>query len=305
MNVVISINQYLEILKKQLENFGIFSYQKILEGIQTQIYSIIELWNDKETRNGILLFSMELAKFYEPEANIYHKAFVVSAIRNSLLETAGSDFYEQSGFERQLKDEEIRQITSSAIRYFKRFPFEQACLEIQKSKCFNSYLESIQKYPLAWEVVKTMANLKSMDFYFEPIVVAKNKMLTIFPSNPILSNKDGYVVEDGFTISYNLVLCQSLEEAVAHPEIGFFTDSFKFLSRNFEKVLKTMQYLLERNSRFVTFNYYFSNGYISQRKNLLKPSHSTKELAFKFKETKQISSKHKHALELLKQLNSL
>ena len=305
MSAVLSLQEYLEILKKQLESFGILSHQKILDNIQRQMYSILELWNDKETRNGILLFSMELSKFYEPEANIYHKAFVVSAIRNSLLETAGSDFYKQAGFERQLKDEEIKQITSSAIRYFKKFPFEEVCLELQNQKCANFYLESIQKYPLAWEVVKSMANLKSIDFYFEPKFVAKDKMITIFPSNPVFNDKERYVIEDGFTPSYNLVLCQSLEDAVAHPEIGFFTDSFKFLSRNFEKVLKTIQYLLERNSRFVTFNYYFSNGYISQRKNLLKPSHSTKELANKLKETKQISNKHKHALELLKKLNSL
>lgn len=304
MDAVVQIDNYLEKLRNQLEMYGIFSNQKVLDNIKLQIYSVIELWNDKETRNGILLFSMELAWFYQPDANLNHKAFVATAIRNSMLETVGSDFYAEAGFERRLKDEEMRQITSYAISYFKKFSFEEACLEIQKLEFSNCYLDSIKKYSLAWEVVKKMANLKKMDTYFEPIAVCEDKKMLIYPTNLLVKENERDVIEDGMSLSFNKTLFRMLNDAISHPEIGFFTDSFKYLSRNFEKVLKTMQYLLERNSRFVTFNYYFSNGYISQRKNLLKPSHGAKELDTKLKETKQISSKHKQALELLKKLNS-
>ena len=95
-----------------------------------------------------------------------------------------------------------------------------------------------------------------------------------------------------------------LEICVQNTDIPFFTDSFKFLSRNFEKVLKTLEYLLERNCKYVTFNYYISNGYISRRKELLKPSHGKNEVFAKMRNIKSISSKHKKAIENLKKLSS-
>lgn len=305
MNEVVQIEEYLKQLKIQLEKFGIFSNQIILDNVKSQIFSVLEVWNDKETRNGILFFSMEIAKFYQPDFNIYLKSFVATAIRNSLIESAGSDFYQDLGFERQLKDEEIKQITSYAITYFKKFSFEKACQEMQTIDFSNSYLEIIKKYPLAWDIVRKMGNLKSLDMYFEPIVVEKEKMLKINPENVAKINDEGCVIEDGMTLSFNQTLCEMLEVAVTNPEIGFFSDSFKYVSRNFEKILMIIQYLLERNSKFVTFNYYFSNGYISQRKNLLKPSHSSEEIGKKLRQTRDISSKHKRSLELLKELSSV
>lgn len=297
------IEKYLNKLKEQLEHYGVFKNQIIIDNIKLQMYSLIELWQEQETRNGILLFSLELAEFYQPSANILKKAFVVTTIRNSLLESAGSDFYQDYGFERRIEDKEIKEITSFAIRYFKDFDFLESSLELKDIDFTNCYLVITKKYPLAWDIVKRMANLKGCDSYFEPSVVNEENFTKIMMASPIIHNEANYLVEDGMTLKYNKTLCEMLENAVSHPEIGFFTESFKFLSRNFEKVLKTMQYLLERNSRFVTFNYYFSNGYISKRKKLLKPAHRVEEIKLKLKETKDISKKHKKAIELLKQLS--
>ena len=152
----------------------------------------------------------------------YHKAFVATTIRNSLLETAGSDFYASAGFERQLEDEEIKQIISYAISYFKKFSFEEACLEMQQLEFSNCYLESIGKYSLAWEVVKKMANLKKMETYFEPIVALEAEKILIYPTNLLVKENVNNVIEDGMSLSFNKTLCQMLDSAIEHPEIGFF-----------------------------------------------------------------------------------
>ncbi len=303
MNELKKIDEYLEKLKQDLENYGICSHQKILENIKKQMYSVIQVWNDLEIRNGILLFSMEIAEYFKPDANLYHKAFVVTTIRNSLIESAGSDFYSNYGFERQLSDEEIKRITSFAISYFKKFSFQNACLEMKDLTFSNIYLETAKKYNLTWEIVKKLGLLKGKEQYFEPISIEEKEKMLLYAASPIVNNENNYVVEDGMNLEINQTLYEMLEMAVTHKDIGFFTDSFKFLSRNFEKVLKCMQYVLERDSKFVTFNYYISNGYISKRQKLLKPAHKVQEIEQKMKNTYQITSKHKNAIELIKTLN--
>ena len=63
--------------------------------------------------------------FYLPDANIDIKSFVVTTIRNSLIESVSSSNYKSAGFEHQLREEEIKTITSFAIKYFKKFNFEE------------------------------------------------------------------------------------------------------------------------------------------------------------------------------------
>ena len=97
--------------------------------------------------------------------------------------------------------------------------------------------------------------------------------------------------------AFNELLYNMLETTANSEYKAFFTDSFKVLTRNFDKTLKIIQYLLERNSIFGTFNYYLSNGYISVRKDLLKPYHKRSELLYKFKKMNGISKRHKNFLK--------
>lgn len=93
MNREYTIKEYLGLLKEQLQKYGIIHHQIILDSIEKQMTSPLQVQNQKELRNTILLFSMEEAEHYLPECNIYIKAFVVATIRNSFLESAGSDIY--------------------------------------------------------------------------------------------------------------------------------------------------------------------------------------------------------------------
>lgn len=298
MNEKYTVENYLNCLKNQLIKNNILEYQIILDDIEMRMQSLIQVWDDKEIRRGILLFAKEEAQFYLPNANIDIKSFVTTTVRNSLIESVSSDNYKLAGFKNQLDEKAIKSITSFAITFFKKFDFEKACNSSKISPLNNYYLNIIKKYPLAWNVIYKTANLKSAELYFDPIHIDKNQFISISPSHATKFSKDNQsVLEDGMTSTYNELLCQILEKAVNSKHKGFFIDSFKVLTRNFEKALKTIQYLLERNSVFVTFNYYLSNGYISVRKELLRPNHKTSELPYKLKNMTGISKRHKKFLE--------
>jgi len=95
-------------------------------------------------------------------------------------------------------------------------------------------------------------------------------------------------------------LIVSLMVATKIKERGFFVDCFKYLTRNYEKLLNVIQYLIENKSSFCTFNYYISNGYITKRNNMLRASHHPKEIIPKFTKNNAVTSKHKRCLDLWK-----
>ena len=298
MKVEYTVENYLNCLKIQLVKNNILEYQIILNDIEMRMNSLLQVWNDKEVRRGILLFAKEEANFYSPNANIDIKSFVVTTIRNSLIESVSSANYELAGFRQQLEEDEIKKITSSAINFFKKFNFEEACNNLRNKPINNYYLKVIKKYPLAWNVVYKTANLKSLELYFNPISVDKSQLVSLPSPYTTKFLKDNHtVLEDGMADTFNELLCNILETTVNSEYKSFFTDSFKVLTRNFDKTLKIIQYLLERDGVFGTINYYLSNGYISVRKDLLKPYHKTSELPYKLKNMNGISKRHKNFLK--------
>ena len=127
------IDNYLnEVLFSQLKNAGI-QYRYIVQiqnDIRDRMLSLISYWNIEEVRNGILLFSQEEAKFYSPGGREYTREFVVTTIRNSMLEIAASDNCSQIKMNRALSDAQIKDITESAIIYFDRYKKIQLIAEM-------------------------------------------------------------------------------------------------------------------------------------------------------------------------------
>lgn len=292
------INFYIDnILKNQLESFGLLSCDIILEDVRTKMLSLLNHWKDTEFRNAVLITGFEESEFYEPNANKYLKAFIVLAIRNTTIESAGSDFYKEYKFETQLSDDQIRLITEKAIIYFKQYSLDDISSNVS---CSNDYYYSVsQKYPEAFKVMKLLSALKKKEMYFESLKIDKKSVLL---PNPNTGMKNTYVIEDGVSLEFNDQLINTLNQAVTIKKLGMFTDCFKFLTRNYEKVLKIIQYLIENGSSFCTFNYYISNGYIAKRTKLMRASHKVKELNYKFKKNNELSSRHKRCLDLWKEV---
>lgn len=296
------LEDYLKILDKQFESFNINKRESLISVIKNQMLAIIKHWNDKVLRNLILFFAYEEASFYIPDAHIDIKAFVVASIRNSLLETAGSKFYSTYGFNKRLDDEkDFPVITKRAITFFKEFNFEKACEELKNVETPDYYYEALEKYPLTNAILTKVVTTKKLETYFDKIEVEKVKI--DFQTSEDYSYNEEYVVEDGYSAKFNQILLDVLERSISSHKKIFFVESFKYLSRNFEKNLKTMEYLLQNDVSFVTFNYYISNGFISRRKEFLRPSHDESKVPLKFKEQQGLSKKHKNALEAAKNQN--
>lgn len=301
MSEIKKIDEYLKILNEQFETFGINKRDAIISNIKSQILAVLKHWNNKELRNIILLFGKEEALFYEPDASIDIKSFVVVAIRNSLIETTGSEYYHEYGFNIRLNDEtQFPLITKKAITFFKNFDFNKAANELSNVDINDYYYDILKSYPLTYEILSKVANNKKLEFYIDKINFENKKIE--FPINKNYILKEDYVVEDGYTNKFNQVLLDYIESIIKSENKIFFVESFKYLSRNFEKNIKTMEYLFQNDVSFVTFNYYISNSFISKRKEFLRPMHKTKCFRLKFQYLNGLSKKHKKSLEYTKNL---
>jgi hypothetical protein len=124
-----AIDMYLDtILTPQLEHLGVQSFPSAIEAVVTDIrlrlQSVLFRWHDLRTRNTLLLLGREEGAFYEPRsAPLEIRAFVVVAVRNSLLEDLGipgaslipADIPEE---EKPMQEADVRPITESAISYW-------------------------------------------------------------------------------------------------------------------------------------------------------------------------------------------
>lgn len=289
--MVEEVEYYLDnILKKQLENFTDSNVDKIIDNVRMQIYSLIYHWNDIEIRNTILLAGLEEGSFYLPNANNYIRSFVVVAIRNSYIESAGSQFYKSYDFGRQILDSEMKDITGAAIKYFKELDLSTLALKINLDAENDYYLNIIKKYPNSFEVLKILANSNKNEVYFDKLSISSCSNIFVNGMNTS-GGRDRTTIEDGYTDTIGLDLIKAIQSFKEH-DIPFISNSFKFITRNYEKLLRVIQFLLESDMTLVTSNYYISNGYVSKRNKLLRVAHTDKERDISMRNVTGLSKKH-------------
>ena len=123
-------------------------------------------------------------------------------------------------------------------------------------------------------------------------------------NNVLTDEIKGTVYESGIDSTFNDTLCNLLLEIKNNNSKLFFIDSFKMCTRNFEKLLKVLEFVLTHDAFFLTNNYFLSNTYVSRRKNLLKASHTTEEAFKKVSSLYEVSNKYKDLLEEISKLYS-
>lgn len=111
-------------------------------------------------------------------------------------------------------------------------------------KHVDVYGEAIQKYPLAWTVLKRAALSSDTVDVFE-------KMYEVNYENAedeFLENKCIEVICDGYSLEFDDYLKEELGNVMSGRLDIFYVDCFKGLSRNFEKVLQYFKlfYKVER-----------------------------------------------------------
>ena len=280
------INQYIdEILYSQLLRFNIKeSYIKeITENIKKQIYSIIYNWDDMYFRKALLVIGEEEAKFYEPEAELDIKSFVVIGIRNSLIENVFSDEGKIFGLKEEIPEANVKLITSEAIIYFRELDLNKICKEIKCMDINDKYRNLANKYPMAWEALCKLGNCIGKKVIYKNTVPNKKMKISDLKKGYIKKEESSCIIvketQSGINPEFSDDLIDCLNEIIESEDVSiFYTDCFKMITRNFEKLLKIIEILLENNKIILTSNYLITESYIGKRENLYKASHSTKDV---------------------------
>ena len=244
--------------------------------------SCLHYWQDREARKAILFVSLEEALFYEPsDAKEGVREFVVTTIRNSMLEIAASDDCRKVKLSEPLSKSQIFEITSEAAAYFNKYDMDTLAKEAEEiGAAENVYTLAMKKYPLAWEILYKAANItgNSMDIDLK---------YTLESKEDLRKHKDSEfrtVVCNGYTLEFDEGLREAIGEVLAGVACCFYADCFKMVSRNFEKVLHVLQILLENEKVFCTVNYYISCDHIEKRERILRAAHNGKEVVLNMKQ---------------------
>ncbi|MGO4108964.1 hypothetical protein [Paenibacillus sp. YAF4_2] len=261
------------------------------------MFSIIPKWNDEEYCRTILFHGLEEAQFYLPDSDIRIRSLVVVAIRNSLLEDAASTTSAalSLGLRRvSVSDEQIKLITSDAINFFSTYNLSVEALKLNEPD-ENLFIQLESIYPLAWSAMRHLSQCSNY-MSFNNTNGSKTK------SNIDINSTQSELfveVQSGIDPKMNTVLVQILKRISDGQQPFFFSDSFKMITRNHDKLYKVLESVLASNVPVVTINYYISNGYVARRSDLLKPAHSEKDIREKLKISHGLRKIH---LEIIKQI---
>ena len=269
---------------------------KICEDIRNRMFSILRFWNDEEKRNAVLFLSKEEAPYYLPKSEPLVAEFVVTTIRNSMLEIAASDNCHNIKMIRALSNEQIKKITSSAIIYFAEYSFEEMVAESHEEFA-NVYEDAIDKYPIAWQALLSIANMEQQ--VLELSNTETEKAHSLFGADVVVP-KIEVAVCDGYSLNFDSMLCGMLNKIVSGENKVFFVDCSKMLTRNFEKYLHVLEIVLKNNGVFCTCNYYISNSCFEKRKRFIKAAHTTQDATDNMEKTVNAPPNIKRILESFK-----
>ncbi len=297
------INKYTdEVLYNTLVKFNVKEKYilEITNDIKEQIYSILYHWNDIRFRKALLIIGLEEGKFYEPEADLDIKCFVVVAIRNSLLEIIFSDESNLMELKEPVIENNVRLITMDAINYFKNIDFKALSNEVIKIKFKDRYGEVVEKYPMAWEGFIQLGNCLGKKAVYKKVEI-KNKIdiTNLIENTNDYNNKKSQIrdVQSGISASFSKGLAEILKD---NSMTILYIDCLKMLTRNFEKLLKVVEILLENDRIFLTSNYLITNSYVSKRSEIYRASHRESDVMDKMKSNEfllGISKTHRKFLE--------
>jgi len=277
--------------------------------IERQGVSLLRNWDDIAFRKTILLLGSEEGPFYEPAGRTDVKCFVVAAIRNSPVETLQSENYQEAGLVDALSSKDVKMITSHAIRYFNPLDFSELCRDAKHCDQPDLYRDVAAKYPVAWATLRTLSttSAKVVDYPAVPVISPYQFPQSLLP--PALSTEANGSSEgkmavshyDGYTPAIDAVLLNQIQRISDGTSGLLYVDAFKVASRNFEKLLQIIEFMLTRGSAFSTANYFLENGHVERRIRPLRAAHTVSEMRQHFSLVSGLGSKHSAALKAMQE----
>ena len=294
-----AVSVYFEdILIPTLKRFGVSEkfIGQTCEVVGNQMHSLLKHWDDIKFRKTILFLGMEEGLFYEPDAKADVKAFVVVTLRNSPVETLQSDDFSKAGLKNIISDEQLKTITSDAIRYFNKQDFSSLCTYAKTNFAGDYYLNTLVSHPVTKEALQSIANCSAKSVGYRPVSVVLPFNIDL-SSADIISDSKMLAFFDGYSREIDPQLAKTLRDLAEIKSPIFVSDSFKYVTRNFSKLMDIIEFLLTRNIAFVTANVYLENGYAERRIKLLRASHGKAAWLEKLFQTDGLGYKHKSALK--------
>lgn len=307
--MVEKVTQYLQdVLVPTLDHFRVpAAYtRQIIDTVELQMISFLRHWDDLAFRRTLLLLGSEEGPFYEPAGKVDVKCFVVVTLRNSPIETIQSDNYASAGMQSSLSSQNVKTITSGAIRFFNPLDFSSMCLQAKKCSGCDYYQEIVERHPVAW------AALRALGTTFAKIIdypkVQYNNPFSIEACNEIQINGEDEsqkerltkkVIFDGYSAMWDPQLLELLQKLSSSSRNIFVVESLKSATRNFEKLMDILEFLLTHDLKFVSTNFYMENGHVERRVKPLRAGHTSKETEKNLSQTAGLGYRHAAALNHL------
>lgn len=296
-------NYTFNLLKKQLQKQRLNAQGLYLciNNVKDQLNNIIKHWNDSEFLNAIFITVTEDGTFYEPDADNKIKNLVALGIRNSKIELAASTDYKQFGLKNAISDKAIKEITSEAISYFNKLDLTKISKKITLD---HDYYEEIsKKYPLAFQALTELGKCSDKELEREFKVEEYGQYIPEGLNLDIKEIQKEKDVENGISENFSDFLSLLLGKIYRKEIEVFYIDSFKRMTRNFEKTMKILEFIITNDAIFITNNFLIKKGYVSRRPNLIKAGRGDKLNKEALSSLQKISKKYEDDLiEIAKNL---
>lgn len=298
-----ALSYYLNnILAPRLYKYGVneqfLTYT--INSIFIQMSSLLRHWKDSAFKNTLLLIGLEEGSFYKPITKIDVRCFVVVTIRNSPIEKLHSCAFQESGLKIELTNNDIKEITSEAIRYFSKQDFNELSDQVILNTKYDLYYDLANKHPVAWTALQHLASMQHTTFDYQKISVKIpfNIKELDTESKTITTTQGLHTIKyDGFSEKIEPSLKEYLKMISSVPNGILIVDSFKSVTRNFSKLIDILEFLLSRNLTFVSTNYYLENGHVEKRLKVLRAGHTVHEIKYNLLNTVGIGYRHKAVLK--------
>jgi hypothetical protein len=283
------------ILVPQFRTLGLTKRQRqlVAADVTQRLESLLSHWSDLAFRRTVLVVGTEEASFWEPRsACIEIRSLVVVAVRNSLL----TDLNATRAYTNALRsprefltDHQMPWITGEAINYFHAANLDTVQVHAKRD-IFGSLP---RRFPNAWRVLSLLGNSSDREIECN---LPMTKAEPVDFSGCRAGDGDFRDIEAGFDPRLNDYLADALQKIERKEVSLFFTLSFKWITRNPEKLLSIIDHVLRFGGTVLTPNYLLSPHYLARRNPLLRPAHYSSEIAAQIANPDGLSERHRDVL---------
>ena len=168
------------------------------------------------------------------------------------------------------------------------------------------YQEIVERHPAAWAALRALGttSAKIIDYpkvqYDTPFSIeACDEIQTDCAGELQQKRLIPKVVFDGYSTMWDPQLLGVLRSLSPSSRSVFAVESLKSATRNFEKLLDILEFLLTHDLKFASTNFYIENGHVERRIKPLRAGHTSKEIQKNLSQTAGLGYRHAAALNQL------